>query len=102
MRMGILRFLHLRRLRADILIAADVAGVDSYLINAACSRLKCKAVVKVYIRNERNINFLLDCGYRLGSFHIGNCDTDNIAACGLELLYLIYGCLDIVSLCVAH
>ena len=86
----------------DVLLPADVAGVDAYLVRAARRRLKGKPVVEVDVRHQRHIHPLLYLRYRLRRAHIRHCDSHDVTARGGKFAYLRRGGLGVPRLGVAH
>ena len=60
--------------------AADVSGVNPYLIDSSSSRFQCKPIVKMNIRYQRNMNSLLDCRNQRNCIAIWNRGTNDFAS----------------------
>ena len=72
----------------DTVPAPDITGVYPYDGDSPFKAGKRKAIVKVYVSNERNIRLLRNCTQSVCAFHIRNGKADNIASEGFERLYL--------------
>ena len=86
----------------DVLLPADVAGVDADLVRAARRRLKGEPVVEVDVRHQRHIHPLLDLRYCLRRAHIRHRDAHDVAAGGGKFAYLRRSGLGVPCLGVAH
>src|SRR5690606_4910664 len=66
--------------RFDLLAAADVAGIDSNLVDAVLDRGERKTVIEMNVRNERDMNPLLNLSDGVRGFLIVNSDAHDLAA----------------------
>ena len=69
-----------RRPRLDVLVGADVAGVDADLVGAGVQRGQGRLVVEVDVRHHRDVHRLLDGGHHRGVLRGGHRDADDLAA----------------------
>ena len=80
----------------------DIARVDPDLIRSALDRSDGKAVIKVDICDERDMDLFLDLADRSRSLHRRDCHADDIASGFLEAVDLLHRCRDVLCLRVAH
>ena len=88
--------------RLHTVLPADVAGVDADLVRAVLRRGDGKAVVKVNVRHERNMNAVLDGLDRLRCLRRRHGHAHDLAARLLQAQDLLDGRACVLGLCVAH
>ena len=64
----------------DVFLAADVAGVDADLVDAACRRLERQTIVEMDIADQRDMDAFLDGADGLGRAHVGDRHAHDVAA----------------------
>ena len=64
----------------DVFLAADVAGVDADLVNAARRRLERQTIVEMDVSHERDVDALLYGADSFGRAHVGDRHAHDIAA----------------------
>ena len=86
----------------NAVVAADVAGVDADFGRAALCRGDGKSVIKMDIRHQGQGRVLADVRKAPGGFHVGNCQSGNLAPGGGKLTDLLQAALHIRGFGIEH
>ena len=87
---------------ADILFSTDIPRIDTDLICPMFHRCNCKFIVKMNIRDQRNMNLLLNLCKSFGSFHCWNSTANDLASSLLKSKNLFDRLFHIFCLCICH
>ena len=80
MRIGMPRSLALRTTSLDILVLADVAGIEAQAVDAGVERLERQRVLEVDVGDQRHRRVRDDIGQRRRRLAVGHGDADDLAA----------------------
>jgi hypothetical protein len=86
----------------DLVLATDVAGVETQAVHTLPQSLQRKFVVKMYVRNDGKRGFSLYRTQRPGSVHVGHPEPDDFAAAFFQSSDLSCGSLDVTRVGIGH
>ena len=88
--------------RLHLIRAADIPGIDANLVRAVFHGSDGHFVVKMNVRDQRNMDLFLDLGKRLRSLRGWNRTANDLTPRLLKRKDLLYRCLDILCLRICH
>ena len=85
------------------IVVTDITRIDSNLVNSVFGATQGYFIVKMYIRDNRNIDSrLLDGKHGIRRLHGRHCDSYNITACGVKSADLLNGSRYILRIGISH